>query len=645
MLNSREGVDNFEFEFISEFDGYNSSRDKTNIKESFFVRGSKNVYKKLSGTIANRWGLKRRGTADSTVAGVKSSYEWYNSLGSTFPIRVCNNKLQVESDILTSGTYVWYDLKETSTLASPAATYTRFVFDTWWDNTEKKDRLFMVRGDDDLLHWSGGMALISSVGTNTLTKTGTATWAEAGFATNTGAEKKLVIAGVEYTYTGGETSTTLTGVTPDPAIAAPAISANAVAIQSIIITATKPVTNNANDFIKVVNNQIYVGSYTSRVVYVSEDDDFTDYTEPTPHTPGDPFLIVCDSMPKGIGVRQGKAHIFAGTSDIYIVSFVQVTVGTTLTEQVNIDKKTMSGLSGAYAHEFIDSVGDTLVWLSQDQQVRTYGDYRNIFTPAYPSLSQAIFTELDEEDFTDGHLRSIGDYIYITSPNNGRTYLYLARQSVDANGNIITDRNWQAPFVWNVSRIAEIDGVVYGHSNAYPQIYQLWDTLQWHDDSPTDEPIGYDSVLRMAYRSHSRRQGIISFDKAYYEGYASQGTILYSYVLSDYQGSLNLQNSIILDETTTNPAKGKKYLSMGASAPSIGDAPIGDNPLGDGLTPESQDQESLPKFRVITDLQPTNCFEYQLVVYSQDTDSRWEILALGTNATIVQEQQAGQIRR
>ena len=71
---------------------------------------------------------------------------------------------------------------------------------------------------------------------------------------------------------------------------------------------------------------------------------------------------------------------------------------------------------------------------------------------------------------------------------------------------------------------------------------------------------------------------------------------------------------------------------------------MGDNPLGDGLTPESNDQELLPKFVVIRDVNPVNCFEYELEVYSTDPDSRWEILSLGVNITLA-EQQAVFIRK
>ena len=183
--------------------GYSSSRDKTNLDPRYLIRGSKNVYRKETGTVAVRHGLKRRGSADSTSEGVKSSYEWEASNGVTKPLRVANSKLQVESDIITSGTYVWYDLMT-------ALTNTRFVFDTWWDNVLKKDVLLYVIGDDNLYRWEGGIAKLSSTTANTIVLDRTV--ASSGMSTASGT---VIINGTDYAYTGSSAST-LTGVSPNP---------------------------------------------------------------------------------------------------------------------------------------------------------------------------------------------------------------------------------------------------------------------------------------------------------------------------------------------------------------------------------------------------------------------------------------------
>lgn len=602
---------NFEEKIISEFVGYNSSRDKTNVNEKMLVRGSLNVYKKLSGTIASRPGQKRRGTADSTSSPISSEFVWNTSWGAVFPLRVANSKLEVEYN------GVWRQL-----LGS--LTKTRYVFDKWFNKTLAKDFALFVNGTADLFSWGGGNALISSTTANTIVLDRTIVASVLPSASGS-----VVINGTTYTYTGSSGST-LTGVTPDPTGEA---NGSAV-LEAVVTNSNKPAAGFLTDFIKVINNQVYAGSYASRLCYISKNTDYTDYTVPTPRAPGDPELLTLDGPLKGIGVRQGNAHIGMGTGAWAVVTFNDITVGSTLTQQTKVDVKPMAHLAGPYAHEFIDTVGDTLIFLSQDQQVRTFGDYRNLFTPAYPSVSQEIATELAEQNFTGGALKCIGDFTYLTCPTNGLVYLYQVRQSVDPAGNVVSERLWHPPQVWNLTRVDEISGVVYGFSNANPQVYQLWDTGQWHDDSPSDEPLPYTCIMAMAYRNHNRRQGLLSFDKVFTEGYISQGTNLNLQVKYNYQGALAILNGII--NSVDQPAT----LFIGGTTPSIGDASLGENPLGEGLTEASNDQEQLPKFKVINSMALENCFEYQCIVYSTDIDSRWEVLAIGTNVDLEKEQQA-----
>ncbi len=704
---SNKGLaDDFEMMLISDFDGYNSAVDKTNLKASFLIRGSKNVYKKLSGTIAVRPGLKLRGAVDATLAGVDSSWEWNTWDARCLPLRISNGKLQVESDIVTAGTPVWYTLLS-------ALTKTRWIFDSWWDNTAKKDVLLMVDGTSTLRNWSGAMALLSSANTNdvsgtiatmvlqapgsgysvndvitvsggggaggtftvntvsgtgailtyTLTARGSgysntaAAATTGGGGTNAtititvatgqiGLDRAAVTAGFaagggtvtingnNYTYASASASSLL-GISPDPS----AEPNSSVVMDAVNSNANQPASGFLNDFLKVINNQVYVGSYTSRIVYTSKNSSYTDYSQGSPRVPGDGNTLTLDNNCKAITVRQGNPWISAGTSDWYEVSYSQITVGSTLSEQVKVDKKPVSVLSAALGHEFVDTVGDTIIALCQDQQVRVIGTFANQFEAKYPSLSLAVKDELADEDFTGGHLRAIGDIIYITAPLNGRDWMHETRESINALGQIASVRFWHPPQIRNVSRFAVIAGDVYGHSNSNPQLYQVWDTLQWHDDSPNSTTTGvpFDPVMRLAYQNGGRRQGKNNFDKVYVEGYCTQGTALLGNVYFDYQGATN-----ILSLDLNSSGQIKTYI--GQNAPSLGDASLGDNPLGDGLTIESNDQEELPKFRVIKDVAPTDNFEFALEILTNAIDSRWEILAIGTNVQI-SDAQAIEIRQ
>lgn len=604
-----DGPDNLEQNIISDFKGYVSSTDPTKTKANVLVRGSVNVYKKISGNIANRPGKKQYDPVDETIAGVNSAYVWNSSLGTVFPLRVSNSKFQFYSTI--SGTGAWYDLQT-------ALTLTRYVFETWWDNTLKKDCLIFVRGDSNMFRWDGGVGLfVSGVINTSISLDRTA--ATAGFPSTGGTVK---IGSNSYTYTG-VSGNDLTGVTGDPS----AEPVNSVVILQVVTSATTPASGFINDFIKVNKNQVGVGSYTSRLFYISKSTSITDYSQSTPRVPGDGDLLTLDNNLKGATVKDGNFWISAGSSDWYEQSFNQITVGSTLTEQTKVDKKPTPIMGAAYSHEFIEVINNTIHYLSQDQQLRTIGLYRNLNQPAYPTLSQEVFDELQDEDFTLGQLKAIGDFIYLAAPNSGRVYLHQTRSGVSIEGNVVSERLWHAPFIWGLSRIFEINGDVVGFSNANPQMYYLWNTGQWHDDSPSGENLPYESVMLLAYQNGNRRQGLINFDKIYYEGYIAGN--LYEAVYYDYQGATNLLSSEI--NTTEHPVP-KLYTSV--LPPSLGEASLGDNPLGTGLNTLPNDQASLPKFRIIIGKDITNCFEFAPMVYSNEVDSRWEIVALGANISL-----------
>ena len=604
--------DNIQFALVgtykAPFVGYVSAVDRTVVSPQAMVMGSKNVYKKISGNIAVRPGLKTYGENDTTIAGTKSSFEWETSLAYTRVLRVNNGKLEVQSDIVDGSTLLWYTLQSGVTDALD-----QYVFDTVWDNTAKKDFLVFVRGEDKLYRWDGGIGKIASTTSNTIVLTDSAL--TQGFLNPAG---DVTVNGNSYAYTG-ITSDTLTGVTPDPT----GEPVDSVVVAKIVTNDNEPADGFVNDFLRVVGNRVHVGSYTSRLVYISASDDYLDYSPPTPRTPGSAEILTLDSLGKGIGVRQGQAHIFGGTSDLYIISYQSITVGTDLTQATTVDKKVLANLDGALRHEFIDNIGDDLIWLSQAQEVKIYGTFRNLNQPVFPTLSEPIKPDLQAEDFTGGALRSVGEFVYILAPNTGRAWLYQTHVTVNELGNVTTERVWHPPFIWSASRVAVIDDVEYVHSNANPMMYQMWDTNQWHDDSPEEEPIPYECVVAMAYRNTGRRYEMLSFNKVWIEGYISPGSELDGAAVMDYQGFSGVQPFVV--NSTETPVA----LFQGNVGVSLGDSSLGDNPIGDGLTDD--DIENLAKFRIMATVTAVDVFEYQLRVYSDVVDSRWEIVCIGAN--------------
>jgi len=467
--------------------------------------------------------------------------------------------------------------------------------------------------------WNGGFGLIASTTANTIVLDRTI-----AASMITTASGSVIVNGTAYTYSGSGGST-LTGVSPDPTGEAN----GSGVLQAVTTSSNTPAAGFFADFLKVINNQVYVGSYTSRLIYVSQNTDYTNYVVPSPTVAGSPELITLDGVGQGIGVRKGQAHIGFGTGSWAVISFQDITVGSTLTRKTTVDVKPVALGQAPYAHEFIDTVGDSLVYLAQDQQIRSFGDFNNLFTPGYPSFSQEIATELSAETFTGGSLTCIGEFTYVTAPNSGTVYLYQVRTRVDENGQIVNERLWHTPFIWNLTKVDDLDGTTIGFSNANPQIYDLWDTNQWYDDSPSDEELPYDCVLAFSYRTVNDRNKLQTFDKVFTEGYTTTGTPLLLTVNYNYKGDENILSQYV--NSVQYPAT--FFLS---DVSSLGDSSLGDESMGSGG--DDSQSETLVKFKNINQFALTNCFEYQPVYSSNETNANWEILATATNATIDEQQ-------
>jgi hypothetical protein len=790
-------IDNFDFKLfgqsndssIPKFRGYVSSIDPTTAGTGVLIGGSQNTYKSLLGTVKNRAGLKRRGEADPTAAGVVTSFEWETSLGATRVLRASNGKLQVEFD--NAGTIEEVDLMTGLTEAEMA-----FSYSPWYDEDAGKDDLIFVNGQQEINMWTGGLGKVASATVNTIKLASTTNVQELGFSP-TGT---LIINGVEYVYTGagelenqiftasatnatpalssttwhaqlvttsgaatgilrvtarvnslavsatasvfncficednagvpgtiigtakatipgahsagdfnlefdfsgvaatpgtnyfvvlsqvsggsfdayiGNTPTagtlistntgvswstedsylfctvyentvagdTFTGVSPDPS----ALPVNTVVAQAVVVS-TKTASGNlfsdvfgqffTNDWIATIGNQLYIGCYTSRLVFESAESSYLSYSIPVLRSPGDANVYTLDTNSRGATSKSGQkgnAVLFGSQGDSYsIVNSVEtVQISTTKfasVENQTIEKQTSSDLSSPISQDFIASVGDTILFVDEGNQLREFGTLRNLATPVYPILSLDVYTELASADLTGGALRAVaeqsGESVYITSPVNGFLYIYQIRDDIDRLGNLGAERLWQPPFIVNASRVAVIDAVTYVYSNVNPQMYQLWDTGQFYDDSPSDDHLPYECHAIFAYMSLKDRAQQLSYNRTYFEGYMTEGTDLYCNMYFDYQGASGLQ-TVTINQPLNPGRKVAKFFGAAGSAPSLGTVSLGLIPLGQGVG--NPDFENPAKFRAMRSSQPVNCFEFALDVFSFEVDSEWEMLCLGSN--------------
>ncbi len=114
------------------------------------------------------------------------------------------------------------------------------------------------------------------------------------------------------------------------------------------------------------------------------------------------------------------------------------------------------------------------------------------------------------------------------------------------------------------------------------------------------------------------------------------GTQLSGIMNYNYLGATNSLGFVI--NSTTRPATFFSLSSTPGSntLASLGDSTLGDESLGEGGIDDTT--TVLPKFKNVNSMSLINVFEFQPIISSNSVDANWEILAMGTNATVEPDQ-------
>ena len=194
-----------EFKLVETYKyGYRNREDVTNLPPGVLIVGSQNVSTNVSERIQIRKGYRLDGEVSEVIAPILSSFDWLTRNNGEKHVRagfltVAGNdgKLQYRY-VDSNGVVSWRDLMTSLTNVT-------FNFTTYWNTTETLREMLYVNGNGNVYRWNGATAEVSSAGAATLTKTGTTSWADSGFYV--AGNKSIVIDGVTYTYTGGESTT------------------------------------------------------------------------------------------------------------------------------------------------------------------------------------------------------------------------------------------------------------------------------------------------------------------------------------------------------------------------------------------------------------------------------------------------------
>lgn len=581
--------------------GYRHKEDQTNMEPGILVVGSQNVLLNEGERVALRQGYTLDGSAGTSGQSIESSFDWVRHLGDERHLRVYldtdTGNVQLEYRYVDEdGVVTWRRLSEA--LASASVNFAVF-----WDTTELIERLLFVDGSSNIYDWSGGVTTMASATVNTITKNGSETWAQDGFYTT--GTRQVTINGAVYTYTGGENTTTLTGVTPDPSGEV----ADSIVVQTIRTTANSSMTaipaTFANSLIEVFQNQVFLGSLVNHSVYVSQQNSFTNYTVASPRTPGSGMLITLDAPPQAFIPQEESMYISAGREFWYQIS-LQLSADQT-DEAVVIQRLKTTAQEGAQSQALTSKIKNSVVFVSYEPTLNTLGRLELVQTPQTDNISDPIKLDFDFYDFTGGSVAYFQYFIYIAIPAQGIVRMFN-----------MAEQHWEAPQILPIQRFAIIDGELYGHSSAASETYKLF-------TGTSDNGNSIDGVARFSYQNFGKRANKKHMTEWYTEGYISSNTDLNVRILRDYEGSEGVQTYVIAGEDD-------RIIFDLTSDGSLGKQSLGKRSLaGRGAT---QDQILPPKFRHIKGLTGEDFYEMQVEYSTNDIDQVWEIIATGTDAEL-----------
>ncbi len=514
-------------------------------------------------------------------------------------------------------------------ITNPSGTTFRYTYDTNGTNPTISSATvpigsYILIGAENFNAANNGLFVVTGVGTSYFEVTNASGVAENNKTIGTGYiykqyTKVLKIGTNTYAYTGGETTTTLTGVTPTPA----AELAGAVIEQAVITTALTAATTITATFaaglIGVMNNQVFLGSLTSSVVWLSAVNSYTNYASSSPRVVGEGGSLILDGNLTGFVVQGSQdspsMYVTAGQDFWYKSTFTDfVSVVGTSGQTFGMLLIKNGRRQGAKSQAFLGNMKNNVIVLTNEPTVDMVGLAENFFTQTQATnISDPIKLDMDGYDFTNGSIAYWRYYILVAVPAEGLIRIY--NLAINA---------WEAPQTIPISRFYIVDGELYGHSYNTFESYQLFDGYAdrgYFGFSGSPIP----AVWQFSYQNYGTRNALKSATKSYVEGYINANTVLTMTITYELDGCKTVK-------TFTLDGANSQFVCIGTNSGSLGKVPLGEMKLGGDMVPSINGLP--PKFRWLPTFQNTDFFECSIGFSVIAIDNRAEILAFGLAASV-----------
>lgn len=610
-----------EFSLVSSYKlGYRNREDVTNLPPGVLIVGSQNVLTNVSERVQIRQGYALDGAVSAVNAPVASSFDWLTKQNGERHLRAClltsaanDGKLQYRY-VDSSGAVTWRDLITGLTSVS-------YNFTTFWDSTENLRVALFVNGASQIQEWNGAITTFASATANTVTKQGTDTWLDTGFYTT--GTRSIVINGVSATYTGGEGTTTLTGVSVD---------FSASAVGSVIHQGVKTTSNSAmsgitstfpNGLISTMNNQVFVGALTSSVMYMSAVNDYTNYTPSATRQVGEGDSLILDQNLVAFHVQGNEnlatMYVSAGTDIWYKITFTDFVsvVGPSGQLLGAVPIKT-GKRQGAISQAFVSGMKNNTISVSNEPTIDLMGVMENYLTQIQTkNISDPIKLDVDSYDFTDGSIFYFQYYIYVAVPKEGLVLAY----------NLATN-SWDAPQTLPISRFYIVDGELYGHSYNTSESYKLF-TGYADRVYPGFAGFPIDAKAKFSYQNFGTRHALKNANSFYIEGYINTNTTLLCTITYELDGCATTKTFDVVGSDT-------QIVCIPRDSGSLGKSSLGKEKLGGSGSTSIQNLP--PKFRVEKTFDNTNFFECSFSFEILGTDQNFQLLAFGLKIGFASEE-------
>jgi len=439
---------------------------------------------------------------------------------------------------------------------------------------------------------------------------GRETWAAERFATT--GTKQINIGGTIFSYTGGENTPTLTGLSADPSAQA-----------SVGLFVFQPFVSNTPtggdfpagqliDIIEININQVFYGFTQSRNVFITKQSSFTDCGyNVTVRKAGEGGTIFLDNNCVGIAASKELTQISAGLSDIYNVTFESFSDGTTSGEILRVKKQQTAYGQGAISQDCFVKVKNGVAYLSNEPTIDFLGNVENIATQQTKPLSDPIKRFLNSIDRTSAQGVYTKNNIFLLLPNANVLLMYDTERGF-----------WQPPQIVSGNSISLVNGMPVIHSGFTDESYTLFSGL-------TDNGKPYSKAAFTNVDTYGTRSKRKIYDEVWVETLVNGAAQAVQFTLA-----LGYQGATFLHPFQVSFNDDARFVEVPALPSGIGTSSIGYSPLGSLFTDPTQDPDigALKKIYKISQTNIQEAYTHQLQITNDELGSYFELVAYGVNA-------------